>query len=308
MKKLLNHLGRVLLGTASLFVLWMASLIIAEQFIPSELDTSQVPEVLFFYKFFLVCLTHVILLYMVIRHSRWAGIRLVLTIFLLIFVIQYFLSMIEALWFNNSLNMPVSGIQSILLSGFLLAILFSPLMVWIGGGFNTGKRPAGFSHRNLLTKEMIVKTAALVIFIYPLLYFLAGYYIAWQFESVRLFYTGSPEMQSFMKMMAENFRSGLYGFQILRGIIWVGIAIQVYRMIRCNYWQKGIMIGSLFALLMNAQHLLPNPYFPSEVSMVHFIETASSNFIWGFIIVLVVHGADLNKRKSNWENNPVLQG
>ncbi|WP_148303835.1 hypothetical protein [Prolixibacter bellariivorans] len=48
---------------------------------------------------------------------------------------------------------------------------------------------------------------------------------------------------------------------------------------------QSLMVGLLFALLMNAQHLLPNALMVSEVRLAHFIETASSNFVWGFVIV-----------------------
>ncbi|MBR9998663.1 MAG: hypothetical protein KFF73_06820, partial [Cyclobacteriaceae bacterium] len=138
-------------------------------------------------------------------------------------------------------------------------------------------------------RDLIWKIAFLVLIVYPALYFLAGYYIAWQSEPVRMFYTGSSEMESFGKMMAANIKSGLYGFQILRGLIWAGLAIPLYLMLEGSCWLKAVMTGLLFSLLMNAQHLLPNPYFPQEVSKVHFIETASSNFLWGFIIILLLH-------------------
>jgi hypothetical protein len=37
-------------------------------------------------------------------------------------------------------------------------------------------------------------------------------------------------------------------------------------------------------LVMNAQLLLPNPYMPEAVRMAHLMETASSNFIFGFLV------------------------
>ena len=149
---------------------------------------------------------------------------------------------------------------------------------------------------SLKVRDLIWKSAILTIVIYPSLYFLAGYFIAWQSEAVRMFYTGSTEMNTFGSIMIDNFKSGLYGFQILRGLIWIGLAIPVYVMIKGLYWQKGILIGLLFALLMNVQHLLPNPYFPDEVSKIHFIETVSSNFIWGFVIVWFFHWTPLKRR------------
>jgi len=39
---------------------------------------------------------------------------------------------------------------------------------------------------------------------------------------------------------------------------------------------------------MNSQLLLPNPFMPREVRMVHLVETASSNFLFGWLIVLVL--------------------
>lgn len=297
MKKISLHSGRILLGTILLLILWIASLSIAESIIPTNLQTSQAEEEVLIARFIMVCLIHVVLLYVTIRLSSWRGFRLMLTIFLLIFMIQYFLSMIEAIWFNDSLDMPLSGIMSILISGLLLALSFSPLMVWISGRAKS-KHPAD-QHvqktsgdlylEKFLSKTMAVKISILVLIIYPALYFLAGYYIAWQSEAVRVFYTGSTEIEGFWKMLGDNIRSGLYGFQILRGLIWVALAIPVYIMLKTTFWLKGIITGLLFAFLMNAQHLIPNPYFPPEVTQFHFIETASSNFLWGFLIVLFFH-------------------
>jgi hypothetical protein len=288
MKIILKHTGKILLASFLLLLIWMLSLFMAEYLIPSQLQTDQAPEAVLFFRFILVCLIHVLLLYFIIRNSIWSGIRLISVIFLLIFIIQYFLSLIEALWFNDSLNMPLSGIWSLFLSGLLLAAIFSPLIVWIGGRIRS-KEPQQPVQKDCISINLIWKIAFLVIVVYPALYFLAGYYIAWQSESVRLFYTGSTDMDPFGEMLIGNIQSGLYVFQILRGLIWVGLAILLYLMLKVSFWEKGILTGLLFALLMNAQHLLPNPYFPARVSAVHFIETATSNFIWGFLIVIVLH-------------------
>jgi hypothetical protein len=34
---------------------------------------------------------------------------------------------------------------------------------------------------------------------------------------------------------------------------------------------------------------IPNPYMPREIAMLHFVETASSNFIWGAVIAVAVN-------------------
>lgn len=45
----------------------------------------------------------------------------------------------------------------------------------------------------------------------------------------------------------------------------------------------------LFAVLMNAQHLLPNPYTPDAVRLAHFIETSTENFIFGWLVVWLLN-------------------
>jgi hypothetical protein len=37
--------------------------------------------------------------------------------------------------------------------------------------------------------------------------------------------------------------------------------------------------------VVNSQLLLPNPLMPAEVRMVHLVETASSNFLFGWLLV-----------------------
>jgi len=55
-------------------------------------------------------------------------------------------------------------------------------------------------------------------------------------------------------------------------------------MLKGGWLEAAITIALLFSVLMNAQLLLPNPYMPATVRMSHFVETASSNFIFGMLI------------------------
>lgn len=59
-------------------------------------------------------------------------------------------------------------------------------------------------------------------------------------------------------------------------------------MSRAKWGEKAVLVGLLFALLMNAAHILPNPYMPRVVSMTHLLETATSNFIFGFVTTLLL--------------------
>jgi hypothetical protein len=55
-------------------------------------------------------------------------------------------------------------------------------------------------------------------------------------------------------------------------------------MLKGRRLETALAIGLLFAVVMNAQLLLPNPYMPESVRMAHLVETASSNFIFGMFI------------------------
>ena len=44
----------------------------------------------------------------------------------------------------------------------------------------------------------------------------------------------------------------------------------------------------LFGVVATSLLLLPNPLMPPKVRMVHLLETATSNFLFGWLVVLVL--------------------
>ena len=147
--------------------------------------------------------------------------------------------------------------------------------------------------------------------IWPLVYFSAGYLIAWQFSEVRLFYSGSTEMASFYSLMQDNFASGLYFFQIFRGILWILIALLVFSVIKGSLIHKGIILGLLLAFLGSSGLILPNPIMPFMVRMGHLVETATSSFLWGLILAWgfakftsdEIRESDVSVNNLSYENN-----
>lgn len=57
------------------------------------------------------------------------------------------------------------------------------------------------------------------------------------------------------------------------------------QMSRAGWRETAVLVGLLFALLMNSQHLIPNPYMPPVVRLGHFVETSVSNWLLGFATV-----------------------
>ncbi|KPJ70553.1 hypothetical protein AMJ52_09820 [candidate division TA06 bacterium DG_78] len=79
----------------------------------------------------------------------------------------------------------------------------------------------------------------------------------------------------------------MFFFQFARGLLWMLFALPVIRMYKGKNWQVGLTLALLFAF-WSFQLLIPNPFMPPDVARVHLIETFSSNFIFGWIVGLLL--------------------
>ena len=130
--------------------------------------------------------------------------------------------------------------------------------------------------------ELAVKLAG-IAGIYIALYFSFGRMIAWQNPALRDMYDAAsyPEIFSLPKML---------GLQALRSLLWVLFAWPVLRTLRGRPVTVALIVGLLYALPMNIVHILPNPFMPDPaVRLSHFIETSTSNFIFGLVVVWLLH-------------------
>ena len=66
--------------------------------------------------------------------------------------------------------------------------------------------------------------------------------------------------------------------------VWALFALPIIRMTRGSRWQVAAVVGLLFALPMNMVHVLPSPLMAPSVRLSHFIETATSNFMFGLVV------------------------
>ena len=143
------------------------------------------------------------------------------------------------------------------LGGLIIALGVAPLTVWLMGKMRGPAEPATFERRG--TPDYVWRVALLAIVIYPALYLLAGHFIAWQFADVRELYTGSTANRSFMASLRPFLTDGLWFTQIVRGLLWIGLGLPVVWMTRDGFPRSGLVLGLLFAVLMNAQLCCPTP-------------------------------------------------
>jgi hypothetical protein len=129
---------------------------------------------------------------------------------------------------------------------------------------------------------------ALIVVAYVIIYFTFGYFIAWKNPAVRAYY-GGGDPAGFFAHITGLVRAEplLFLLQAVRALMWTAIALPVIKMTKSEWWEAGLAVALVFAV-MTSQLLLPNPLMPTEVRMVHLLETATSNFLFGWLVTLVL--------------------
>jgi hypothetical protein len=230
-----------------------------------------------------VCFLDAVVWTYVILRSRWAGWRLMATVAFVFYGVMTFMSQIESAVFITRL--PPGMLPRLFLMGALIAAPFSVLAVLI-----LGKRRADPADHEPNTRLVMPAgewawKLAVIALAYLIVYFTFGYFIAWRNPAVLEYYGGIDEGSFFAHMRTvPTTMPWLIPFQVLRAMFWVVLAVPVIRMMKGGLPETALAIGLMFAVVMNAQLLLPNPYMPEPVRMAHLIETASSNFIFGCFV------------------------
>jgi hypothetical protein len=230
-----------------------------------------------------VCFLNTIVFTHIIVRSRLAGWRLIATVFFVYYGVTTFMSQIESAVFIT--HLPSGVLPRLFLMGALIAAPFALVAVPILGKRKVDTENATLKGRLVMPPKEWAWKLAFVAIVYLLLYFTFGYFIAWRNPAVREYYGGSDEGSFFTHMSTVvTETSWLIPFQVMRAMLWVAIALPVIRMMKGQWQETALTLGLLFGVLMNTQLLLPNPYMPEPVRMMHLIETASSNFIFGVVI------------------------
>jgi hypothetical protein len=237
----------------------------------------------------LVCLINSFLWSIFFWSTRaFVGLPKGVAILLYLFGTQFFLMQMETFFFSSSLGISPGQVLSILVAGFVMVAATGAFGLWLTRKLAPTPIQIRFKPEVRGWRGMVAPMLVMSVFVYPFLYETFGYYIAWQNEHLRFFYSHSTELKSFFAQWPGFFAEGIYFFQVLRGLIWVAISIPVVLLLGQNKFFPYLMMGLLSALPA-VQLFIPNPYMPSDIAMTHFVETFSSNFIWGLLIVYVTN-------------------
>lgn len=201
-----------------------------------------------------------------------------------------FITQVETWYFLTELTVPKALLPGLFLMGLPVSFIFVPLAVLICGKWMAKKEDDKNLNMVMPAGQLFLKLS-LIAFVYLVIYWCAGYFIAWQNPELREFYGSPGEIAPFWDHTLATFRDspGLVILQLVRGLLFAVIAIPVIRGSNVNPWLTSLLVGLLLAV-PHLSHILSNPLIPlASVRFSHMIETATSTFVFGLIVVWLLH-------------------
>jgi hypothetical protein len=281
--KILKFILLWIVLTIIMFVSWslgsIAGNAITQSNPPPVADASSVAI-----PFFMVCLITSFFLAVLFWCTRsYAGRTKWTALTLYLFVVHFFLPQMETFFFAESLGISLAQTSSIIVTGAIVCLFTVSTGILLFDKLSKGQGDLSLYFPVSRRGRLIVVLILLSCVVYPLIYVTFGYYIAWQNENLRVFYSKSAELDSFFAQLPNFFSDGIYLFQVLRALIWIIFSLPVILMLQRLKPFQYLLVGFLSAL-PTVQLFIPNPYMPADVAMSHFIETSLSNFLWGVIM------------------------
>lgn len=241
--------------------------------------------------FLIVGVVNTLVVIALVLSSRWTGWKLAILLAFTYYGAITFIMQIETWYFLSGLTVSPALLPRLFIMGLPVAFLYIPLAVWILGKWKTKIDPLPNTALVMPVQQWIWKLVIIAI-AYVTLYWCAGYFIAWQNPVLRSFYGSPGAIVPFWKHTANTLQTDpwLFPFQVLRAMIWTVCALTVIRGSKLNAWYTALLLGIFFSIPQNIGHIMENPLMPiASVRLSHFIETASSTFVFALIISWLLH-------------------
>ncbi|RPJ27610.1 MAG: hypothetical protein EHM33_07440 [Chloroflexi bacterium] len=240
----------------------------------------------------IVCVATVLVIMLMIYSSRWYGWKLVISMSVAFYLVMTLVTQLEAWYFLLGITIGPELMTRLFLQGIPTAFIFIPVAALVMGRVRASA--SGTASPEIVSmplKEWLWKLGIIYI-AYLVLYYSAGYFIAWQNPDVRAFYGSPGDALPFFQQMAHVFSTDpwLTPYQLLRTLIWVAGAYPIIRGSRLPLWQTALIVGLVLSVPQNIGHILPNSLIPlNSVRISHLIETASSTFVFGLIVTWLLY-------------------
>ena len=199
--------------------------------------------------------------------SRWTGWRLAAALFLVLFMVKSFTSLIEAAFFGLFFDRATA--LSLLGHELLIALVTAPALVALTGRMRP--RPGTDEAVMAPVPRPVAKFAACSA-LYLVLYFAFGMIIY-------------PYVHEFYDQKVLPGPLAIIAMQLfVRGPIFVAIVLLVVRMVRGTPATRALHAALVMSVIGGVAPLMvPNPFMPDAVRFVHFFEVVIENFIFGWV-------------------------
>ena len=305
-KKILIWVFKIALLTVLYFPIWIIGTLAMGDLIPT---TPSEPGLLSdATAMLLLGLINTLLIVGMIVSSRWYGWRLALLLGLAYYGSFTFITQIETLYFFANTMLSPELIPRLFLMGLSIPLIYIPLAIVICNKWKKRDNKMVRKYMQIPPKQLFLKLGVLAI-IYLVIYWLAGYFIAWQNPELRAFYGSPGEKLPFLAHTVERLSNSpdLFLLQLVRGVLFAIIAMPLIIGSRVNPWVTALLVASLLGI-PHLVHIMPNPLMPAaSVRLSHMIETATSTFLYGLIIVWVLHRRHYSVRDLFVNTNKTIQ-
>lgn len=214
---------------------------------------------------------HALVLAAIAHRAALGGWQLGLVLGGTLFFAQSFLLLIEAVYFAQSVSVPIAELAA----GSIIALAAAAAVGLLATFVFNGKGRFNFELGN---RVRFAYSLAGVTLLYVLAYFTAGYFIAWAAPEVRAYYADGIQIDVL----------NLACFQVFRGFMWALLALVIVRSLERGPLVAAVVVGLCFSVLASAQLLYPNAFIPWEVRLPHLVEIGVSNFLFGFAAALIL--------------------
>jgi len=234
---------------------------------------------------FVASLVQALVVAYLVLESKWNGWKTAGALFLVVLNLWAQTAIESALYLGGHVS-PSMSVRALVM-GLVVAVLFAPFAVWVLGGFRraTPEEPVGYEGSAQPVRWSAARwagTLAATTVAFVVLYYLCGYYIAWQNPALRQFYSGTTAIRTFWGQMAWTWSSTPWMFpsQAGRALLFVVMTLPAVRMLRGGARRVALGTALMYAAWDGATGLImPNPIMPPTVAHTHAIELV----VWGLL-------------------------
>lgn len=273
---------KLFLKLGLLFIVFSISFILPNIIFPLPMKAEAQGEPNSFLILALFLIDLIFIAYLILRLNL-TGWKLFIAVLVVFWGLRTFMTQSETWYFREAMPVITDSVLVLLFTNPLITVvIFGPIAIWVLGRW---RQPEGQSISSFSMKFNWKELLTLSI-VYMAIYFVFGYYVAWQFEAVRLFYSGNSELLGFTQQMQNTLHTKnlIIPFQVFRGLLWVLAGMPIVSYLKGSKTEKIIACVLFYSVLTSIPLIVDNPFMPADVRAAHLLEVSTSNGLFGLII------------------------